>query len=304
VLSVHVRVPATSANLGPGFDALGLALALYNEVTLEPADGVGVTIEGEGADRLDRGAANVVVRGARAVYERVGRPFEGLKVTCVNRIPTGRGLGSSAAAWLSGIVGANALLGGPLDRVALLELAATHEGHPDNVAAGLLGGLTVACWSDGQVVAVSLPVPPEIRWVVLVPEAEGSTAEARAVLPPSVPRADAVFNVQRVGLFLGGLQAHRPDLLAVAMDDRLHQPYRRRLFPWMEAVAAAARKAGAVGCVLSGAGPSMLAAADAVSAQAVGQAMERALTQAGVRGTARVLEVDLAGTVWEVRQGS
>ncbi len=300
---MRVRVPATSANLGPGFDALGLALALYNEVILAPAATVAVTVEGEGADRLDRGATNVVIRGVRAVYERVGRPFAGVRASCVNHIPTGRGLGSSAAAWLAGIVGANALLGEPLDRPAVLTLAATKEGHPDNVAAALLGGLTVACWSDGRVVAVSLPVPPEISWVALIPELEGLTAEARAVLPTSVLRADAVFNLQRVGLFLGGLQAHRPDLLAVAMDDRLHQPYRRRLFPWMEAVTIAAQQAGAVGCVLSGAGPSLLAAA-ASSPEAVGQAMERALAQAGVRGTARVLEVDRVGTVWAPRQGS
>lgn len=301
--SVRVRVPATAANLGPGFDALGLALTLHNEVILQPADSVIVEIEGEGANRLDRGAANVVVRGARAVYERVGRPFTGLKASCVNRIPVGRGLGSSAAAWLAGIVGANALLGEPLDRHALLDLAATQEGHPDNVAAALLGGLTVACWSDASVVAVSLPVPSEISWVVLIPEVEGSTAEARAVLPANVPRADAVFNVQRLGLFLGGLQAQRSDLLAVAMDDRLHQPYRRRLFPWMDTVAAAARAAGAMGCVLSGAGPSLLAAAPR-SAQAVGRAMEQALARAGFRGAARVLDVDRIGTVWDVAQGS
>lgn len=302
-MAVRVRVPATSANLGPGFDALGLALALFNEVVLEPAEAVAVRIEGEGADWLDRGPGNLVVRGARAVYERVGRQFAGLTVTCVNRIPPGRGLGSSAAAWLSGIVGANALLGEPLDREALLDLAASQEGHPDNVAAAFLGGLTVACWSDGRVVAVSLPVPPEIRWVVLIPELEGSTAEARAVLPPSVPRADAVFNVQRVSLFLGGLQAGRPDLLAVAMNDRLHQPYRLGLFPWMEAVAAAAREAGALGCVLSGAGPSLLAAVRH-SAEGVARAMERALVQAGVPGVARVLDVDRSGTVWEAAQGS
>jgi homoserine kinase len=298
VKSARVRVPATSANLGPGFDALGLALALYNEVLLEPADTVAVTIEGEGADRLERGAGNFVIRGAKAVYERAGHPFTGLKARCVNRIPIGRGLGSSAAAWLSGIVGANALLGEPLDRDVLLHLAATCEGHPDNVAAALLGGLTVACWSDGAVVAVSLPVPPAIRWVVLIPELEGSTAEARAVLPASVPRADAVFNVQRIGLFLGGLQAQRPDLLAIAMDDRLHQPYRSRLFPWMEAVVTAARQAGALGCVLSGAGPSLLAAVPR-GAEPVGEAMVRALAGAGIRGVARVLEVDRAGTIWE-----
>jgi homoserine kinase len=299
-----VRVPATSANLGPGFDALGLALALHNEVVLAPADSVSVTIEGEGADRLDRGADNVIVRGARAVFELVGRPFTGLRVSCVNRIPTGRGLGSSAAAWVSGIAGANALLGEPLDRILLLDLAAKLEGHPDNVAAALLGGLTVACWTyDHRVAVVSLPVPPEITWVVLVPEVEASTAEARAVLPESVPRADAVFNLQRVGLFLGGLQSRRLDLLGIAMDDRLHQPYRRRLFPWMEAVIAAAREAGALGCVLSGAGPSLLAAASG-SARAVGEAMERALSRAGLRGVARPLEVDPTGAAWETRQGS
>ncbi len=297
-----MRVPATSANLGPGFDALGLALALHNEVVMEPADSVSVTIEGEGADTLERGPGNVVVRGARAVYERAGRPFQGLRVTCVNRIPTGRGLGSSAAAWLSGMAGANALVGEPFDRLALLTLAATQEGHPDNVAAALLGGLTASCWRDGEVVAVSLPVPSEVRWVVLIPETEGSTTEARAVLPPNVPRADAVFNLQRLALFLGGLQARRPDLLGVAMDDRLHQPYRRRLFPWMEGVIAAALGAGALGCVLSGAGPSLLAAVS-VSAQPVGRAMEKALSDAGIRGVARVLDVDRTGAVWEVRQG-
>lgn len=159
-------MPATSANLGPGFDVLGLALALHNEVTLEEATGISVSIEGEGADSLDRGERNLVVQGVRSVYERLQRPFRGIKVACVNRIPTGRGLGSSAAAWLAGIVGANALLGGPLDRETLLGLAASGEGHPDNVAAALLGGVTAACWSGGKVVAVSLPLPTEIHWVV------------------------------------------------------------------------------------------------------------------------------------------
>lgn len=291
-------MPATSANLGPGFDVLGLALALHNEVTLEPHTGVAVSVEGEGADHLERDERNVVVRGVRAVYQRLGRPFPGIKAACVNRIPTARGLGSSAAAWLAGIVGANALLGSPLDRDTLLHLAASGEGHPDNVAAALLGGLTVACWSEGRVVAVSLPVPRQIRWVVLIPEVRASTAEARAILPETVSRADAVFNLQRVSLLLAALRDGSADLLAVAMEDRLHQPYRRRLFPWMERVAAAARSAGAAGCVLSGAGPSLLAAVDG-GAERVARAMESALAESGVRGRAVVLEVDSAGTVWE-----
>lgn len=295
---IRVRVPATSANLGPGFDALGLALTLYNEVTLEEAPRLSVSIEGEGAAELDRGEGNLVVRGIRSVYERLGRPFRGVKVACVNRIPTGRGLGSSAAAWLAGIVGANAFCGNPLDRDTVLALAATGEGHPDNAAAALLGGLTVACWNGGRVVAVSLPVPREIHWVVLIPEVRGSTAEARAVLPQTVSRTDAVFNLQRVGLLLAALGAGRTDLLPVAMEDRLHQPYRGGLFPWMERVAAAARSAGSLGCVLSGAGPSLLAAVGR-GAGDVGRAMESALRESGIRGRAVVLGVDPAGTVWE-----
>jgi len=297
-MRVRVRVPATSANLGPGFDALGLALGLHNEVILEEADGVSVRVEGEGAGRLDDDAKNVVARGVALGFEVAGRPFRGGRLRCVNRIPLSRGLGSSAAAWVGGLVAANALLGEPLDRDALLTAAARAEGHPDNVAAALLGGLTVSCADGARVTAVSLPVPREVAWVVLLPEAESSTREARAVLPDSVPRADAVFNVQRVSLLLAALGAGRLDLLGLAMQDRLHQPYRQRLFPWMEAVAAAGRRAGALGCVLSGAGPSMLAAVRG-GGDAVARAMERALREAGLAGRALSLPVDAAGATWE-----
>src|SRR5512132_601428 len=148
-MRVSVRVPATSANLGPGFDALGLALSLYNDVEVVAGTGLTVKIEGEGAGRLPMTDRNVVVRGIALVHAEVGRPFEGGVVTCVNRIPPARGLGSSAAAWVGGLVAGNALLGGPLSREALLGLAARAEGHPDNVAAALLGGLTVSC-SEGD----------------------------------------------------------------------------------------------------------------------------------------------------------
>jgi homoserine kinase len=292
---VHVRVPATSANLGPGFDALGLALALYNEVEASEADSVGVTVEGEGAGELPAGADNVVARGVRLAYEAAGRPFKGVALRCVNRVPPARGLGSSAAAWVGGLVAGNRLAAGSLPPQELLALATRAEGHPDNVAAALHGGLTVSCVAaDGHVTAVSLPVPEDLTWVVLVPAITASTAGARAVLPAAVPRADAVFNVQRVALLLAGLQARRPDALAAALDDRLHQPYRRALFPWMEAVSDAARRAGALGCVLSGAGPSLLAVV-AGDGGAVGRAMEATLRAAGVEGRARTLAVDTAG---------
>jgi len=297
-MRVRVRVPATSANLGPGFDVLGLALSLHNELVLEEADGVTVAIEGEGAGRLATGADNVVARGVRMAFEAAGRPFRGARLTCVNRIPPSRGLGSSAAAWVAGLAGGNALAGAPLDRDELLRLATLAEGHPDNVTAALLGGLTVSCWTGERVAAVSLPVPAALSWVVLVPEVEGSTAEARAALPSVYSRADAVFNLQRASLLLAALAAGRIDLLGVAMEDRLHQPYRFKLFPWLADVIPAALRAGALACALSGAGPSALAVTDG-SGAAVGKAMEAALRAAGVRGRALPLAVDEAGTTVE-----
>ena len=266
-MRVHVRVPATSANLGPGFDALGLALALYNEVEAREADGVTVTVQGEGEGQLSSGAENIVARGVRLAFEAAGQPFKGVALRCVNRVPTARGLGSSAAAWVGGLVAGDALL----------------------------GGLTVSCVDDnGRIAAVSLPVPDGLAWVVLVPATTASTAEARAVLPRSVPLRDAVFNVQRVALLLAGLQARRPDALVAALEDRLHQPYRRAVFPWMPSVAECARRAGALGCVLSGAGPSLLALVSG-DGHAVARAMEAALRVAGVEGRAQTYTVDTSG---------
>lgn len=299
-MRAHVRVPATSANLGPGFDALGLALALHNEVIAEEGQGVTVRIEGEGADRLPRDGSNVVARGVRLAYETAGRPFKGCAITCVNRIPAARGLGSSAAAWVGGLLAGNALAGASLSKEMVLTLAARAEGHPDNVAAAIFGGLTVSCGTPEGVIAVALPVPPSLTWVVLVPEVTSSTAEARALLPPSVPRADAVFNVQRVALLLASLQTARPGPLATALDDRLHQPYRLKLFPWLPEVAAAAREAGALGCVLSGAGPSLLAVV-AGDGGRVARAMEATLRKAGVSGSARALAVDADGAMSQIR---
>lgn len=299
-MTIEVRVPATSANLGPGFDVLGLALGLHNDIVYDEAERVVVTIEGEGAGRLDTGADNVVARAARMVYVAVGRPFPGAAIRCVNRIPPARGLGSSAAAWVGGLVAANAGLGSPLDRDAILALACRAEGHPDNIAAALLGGLTVSCEVGDRVTAVSLPVSAEIGWVVLVPETESSTREARAVLSETVSRSDAVFNLQRLGLLLVSIASGRTDLLGLAMEDRLHQPQRQALFPWMESVRRAALDAGALGCVLSGAGPSLLAGVRGPG-ESVARAMERALRATGAAGRALALPVDTVGATWNRR---
>lgn len=275
---------------------LALALALYNTVELEEADGVRVDIEGEGADWLPRDDRNLVVQGARLVYRRAGCPFRGLRVRQQNAIPPARGLGSSASAWLAGILGANALLGEPLGREAVLDLAVAQEGHPDNVGAALAGGLAVTCWDGEAHVVVGLPVPGGIGFALLVPEERASTAAARAALPAAYPRADAVYNLGRVALLVAAMATGRVEHLATAMGDRLHQPYRARaLFPWLDAVFTAARAAGALGVALSGAGPAVLALAREADAGGVAAAMAGALARAGRPGQARVVSAALEG---------
>jgi homoserine kinase len=293
---VRVTVPASSTNLGPGFDVLGVALALHNVAELTEADGVRVEIEGEGAGGLPRDERNIVVRGARLVYQAVGRPFRGLAVRQHNGIPPSRGLGSSASAWLAGILGANAILGEPLERAALMDFAVGQEGHPDNVAAALHGGVTVTCWDAETRAVVALPVTGAIEFAVLVPAFEASTAAARAALPPTYTRSDAVYNVGRAALLVAAWTRDRWDLVGEAMGDRLHQPYRARaMFPWLDGVLAAARGAGALGAALSGAGPSVLGLARAGGGTGVARAMEAALAAAGHQGRGHVLAADARG---------
>ena len=263
---VRVRVPATSANLGPGFDALGLALALYDDVVVRVAEeGLYVDVAGEGADTVPRTRRHLVVRALQAGFDALGGQPRGLEVVCANRIPHGRGLGSSAAAIVAGLTAARALvLGGEegLDDAALLGLAAELEGHPDNVAACLLGGLTLA-WTppDGPARAVRLPVSPALRPVVFVPTTSSSTAKARKALPDTVPHADAARNAARSALLVHALAAD-PGLLLPATEDTLHQPYRAASQPRTAGLVGALRAAG-VPAVVSGAGPSVLAFAGA-----------------------------------------
>ena len=259
---VRVRVPATSANLGPGFDALGLALSLYDDVVVRVADeGLFVDVAGEGADSLPRTRRHLVVRALQAGFDVLGGQPRGLEVVCANRIPHGRGLGSSAAAIVAGLAAARALvLGGTdtLDDDALLALAAELEGHPDNVAACLLGGLTLA-WTpaDGPAQAVRLPVSPALRPVVFVPTTSASTARARKLLPETVPHADAARNAGRSALLVHALSAD-PGLLLAATEDRLHQQYRAASQARTAGLVDALRADG-VPAVVSGAGPSVLA---------------------------------------------
>lgn len=267
--TIVVRAPATSANLGSGFDCLGLALDLWTEVHATPG------IVSDPADLIDR--------SARAVFDAVGQPFPGFSVRCEGGIPQGRGLGSSAAAIACGVLIANHCLGSPLAEQDLLNIATRLEGHPDNVAPALLGGVQVATVDDaGQVVHARVPLGLALQAVVFVPDQPLLTSAARQALPSSVPMPDAMFNVARSALLVAALTTGRRELIAEATRDRLHQPYRLPLFPAGSTLLNAAMRAGAMGAYTSGAGPSVLAlAADDASARAV----EDAFAQVGVAGS-------------------
>ncbi len=292
--AVRVRVPATSANLGPGFDSLGLALALYDDVVAQVSDdaGVRVDVHGEGADSVPRDHRHLVAKSALKAFDALGGRPRGLDLVCANRIPHGRGLGSSAAAIVSGLVLARALVVGGEDRMpddALLELAASLEGHPDNVAACLRGGATIA-WTRSTTPAstgvVDLAPAPSIVPVVCVPSTAVATKKARGLLPETVPHVDAAFNAARAALLVQALSV-RPDLLLEATEDRLHQPYRRPAYPRTTDLVAKLRAAG-IPAVVSGAGPTVLALADSASSA-------RVAALAGARFETSILEVDVEG---------
>ena len=301
-MKVSVKVPATTANLGPGFDALGLALTLCNETAFEPAEGFSLRIEGEGADSLALDRDNLIVRAARRAYESAGREMPPLDIHCLNRIPLGAGLGSSGAAIVTGLLGANALLGDPLLSEALLNLAVEIEGHPDNVAPALLGGLVVSTLDGGKVIARRIAVgaglasPPHV--IMVIPDFDFPTRAARAALPGQVPLKDAVHNISRALLVAEALRTGDLDLLGRAMDDALHQPYRLPLIPGAREAMEAAKQAGAAAVALSGAGPG-LAAFSAKRDPGIGVAMQRAFADAGL--AARVLELGVRETGADVK---
>ncbi|MGD9495953.1 MAG: homoserine kinase [Armatimonadota bacterium] len=292
--SVTVAVPATTANLGPGYDCLGLALGLHNEVTLTAADTLSVHIEGEGAGSLARDASHLVLVAAAAACAAAQREMPPLALHQVNRIPLARGLGSSSAAIVGGIVGANELLGLGLTPARMLDIATAVEGHPDNVAPALLGGLTVCCTAPGEVLVERLEVAPGLACVVAIPDFEVATHEARRVLPDLVPHADAVFNLCRTGLLVAALVCGDFARLGEVMRDRLHQPYRAPLVPGMDEAIAAALDAGAHGAALSGSGPTV-AAFVTDGGEEVGAAMVNAFARVGTTAVARVLPLCAEG---------
>ena len=258
--SATVSVPATSANLGPGFDALGLALELRDTVTARATDtpGVTVTIDGEGAHTLPLDDKHLIAKTILEACEKFGQPLVGLELECINQIPQGRGLGSSAAAIVAGLVLARELAGADKSDDDILQLATDIEGHPDNVAACLLGGMTIAWMEEnGLSNAVSMNVHPDIAPVIGIPSNELSTEKARGLLPATVSHVDASFNAGRSALLVAAMIGD-PRFLFEATEDRLHQNYRLDAYPESMAAVAALREAGIAACI-SGAGPTVLA---------------------------------------------
>jgi homoserine kinase len=305
--SVVVRVPATSANLGPGFDTLGLALSVYDELMVTALDAgsdhVEVDVVGEGAQDVPRDSSNLVVRSISYAFEAVGRRMPGVRLEAHNVIPHGRGLGSSGAAVVSGLLAAKGLLAGDVEfgDETLLRLATELEGHPDNVAPALFGGLTIAWMDENGPQHKKLLVHRGVSPVVFVPEFTMSTSVARSLQPEHFSREDAVFNVSRSALLIAALM-QSPELLLAATGDRLHQSYRAQAMPETDRLVQALRAAG-FAAVVSGAGPSVLVLADGP-----GRRLEAAEVAASVTETpwdALMLAVDFkGGTVREYAEGS
>ena len=298
---VRVRVPGTSANCGPGFDCLGLACTVYNdlELRLTREPGLSITMTGEGATNIPCDNRNIVWRSAQYLLEKAGKDkeYRGAVIHMENRVPLSRGLGSSATAIVAGLTAANALIGNPFNRREILQFATNIEGHPDNVAPAIFGGFTVNAVTNGRVDCFSFLPRFRMKFVVAVPNFPLSTRMARKVLPTEVPMKDAIFNIGRASMLVAALTRGNERYLRLGLDDALHQPYRAELIPGMYDVFKAARRAGAVGATLSGAGPCLIAYVleRRHAEEAVGKAMLEAFREHDVEARILTLNLDTHG---------
>ena len=278
--------------MGPGFDCLGMALDLWNRMTVTAlADNAvpSVEVAGEGEGELATDIDNLVYQAMAFLYEEAQESMPPMDIRCQNAIPLSRGLGSSAAAISGGLVAANAMLGNPYGADELLEMAATIEGHPDNVAAAVYGGMRLVVADEDRIYTAAISIPPQLQAVLFVPERRIATVDARRVLPAEVSVADAVFNMSRAALLVAGMQGNHPEYLRIATQDRLHQPYRQSIFPPMKVIFTAAMAAGALGVFLSGSGSTIMALAED-RAMTVAYEMFDAARLAGVEGRVEITQ--------------
>ena len=299
--SVTVRVPATSANCGPGFDSLGLALTLYNEFTFTVSDeqfGFTLDVEGEGKDSFHASGRNMAFASFLAVWNKITNHKRiGIHVQMKNQVPKSRGLGSSSTAIVGGVTAASILSGANLTQDEILQEANRLEGHPDNVAPAIYGGFTISFQENG--VAHTLRTVPKmpLQFIAVVPDMQLSTHLAREAIPKEIAHTDAVFNASRTALLTAALLEDRPALLQYALEDKLHQPYRAKLIPGLPEVFAAGEAAGAYKCIISGSGSTLLAyASPEIDGDTIGKAMADAFAQCGQRAVYHVLQLDVKGT--------
>lgn len=257
---IRIQVPATSANLGSGFDSLGIALTMYNQVYMEVCDQIDIS-SNDGVD-IPSDESNLIYWSAKHLYEECGKRLPGLRIIQENNIPMTRGLGSSSACIVAGLLGANRFLGAPLSAQDLINLAAKMEGHPDNTTPALMGGLVTSAMDGGRIYSVSVPVAHNIRFGVFIPPFELKTEVARGVLPEQYSREDAVYNLSRSALMTSSLFSGSLQNLRVAVQDKLHQPYRKSFIPGLDTVFRLSYELGSYGTYISGAGPTVISITD------------------------------------------
>jgi len=300
VSSVCVTVPATTANLGPGFDCIGAALTLYNELKFTQEEvnqnqKLAINVTGVEAAKVATDESNLVYQAFAKFFQHIQQTPPSVEIEIKLGVPLARGLGSSATAIVGGLIGANLLAGEVLTPAQVMELAIEIEGHPDNVVPALLGGCRLAATSGMGWEICDIPWSQEVVPVVAIPDFELSTSEARQVLPIQVSREDAIFNTAHLGLLLRGLETGNQNWLRAALQDKLHQPYRKTLINNYDAINAAALSAGAYGMVISGAGPTLLALTNTSNSQAVATAMVSEWKNKGIKAQVQTLQIDNKG---------
>ena len=294
---ITVKIPATTANMGPGFDCMGMALDIWNTVTVEMGK-TGIEITGRDARILPRGSSNLILRCFKTVFERLGKALPEAKIICHNDIPVSRGLGSSSAGIVGGLMAANEVCDRPFSKEELLDIAVEIEGHPDNVVPAILGGCQISVQDEGKLITCQVPIPEELNAVLFIPDVHISTAQARRVLPSTVDRADAVYNIGRVAMLVSALATGKLERLNVATQDRLHQPARLEIFFPMKNIFKGAMDGGASGVFLSGAGSTVLALT-ADKEFTIGYEMADAASKSGVGGEIKVTKPSAMGAYVE-----
>lgn len=291
---IRIDIPATSANLGAGFDALGLALTMYNRVWMEEADSLQISTTD--SIKVPTDESNLIYWAAKHLYEICGKSLPGLRIRQENNIPMARGLGSSSACIVAGILGANRLLASPLSQTDLINLAAKIEGHPDNTSPAISGGLVASAMEGERVYSVSVPVSEKIAFAVMIPPFELKTEKARGVLPATYAREDTVYNLSRSALMTASLFSGDLQNLRVAVQDRIHQPYRSGLIENYDNVFRMSYELGSLGTYVSGAGPTIISMIDASAADAFGRDCAAHLEERGVSGwRVEILHTDSEG---------